>query len=138
MRQPSARAAKPANSTAFRLSTGRAPGNPKQTGQTFVFGGSPKRVEQEQKILVVVRSWTCTSRPMTGSYFARTAAEMSETVDIISDYSRAGPVDYGLLAGALRYFSNGISKNITSLPFASRTPVRKKCPPASGVESPET
>src|SRR5438132_13883619 len=30
-----------------------------------------------------------------------------------------------LLDGALRYFSKGISKYITSLPFASRTPVRK-------------
>src|SRR5437870_13808368 len=90
MRQPSARAAKAAKSTAFRLRAGRAPGNPKQTGQTFVFGGSPKRVEQEQNILVAVRSWTCTSSPMTGSYFARTAAEMSETVDIASDYSWGG------------------------------------------------
>src|SRR5881398_446387 len=35
------------------------------------FGGSPKRVEQPQKILVLVRSCTWTSRPMTGSYFAR-------------------------------------------------------------------
>src|SRR5216683_8430910 len=90
MRQPRAKAARPANSTAFRLSTGRAPGKPKQTGQTLVFGGSPKRVEQEQNILVAVRSWTCTSSPMTGSYFARTAAEMSETVDISSDYSWGG------------------------------------------------
>src|SRR5690349_19948805 len=102
MRQASARAAKPANSTAFRFNTGRAPGNPRQTGQTFVFGGSPKRVEQEQNTLAVVRSWTCTSRPMTGSYFARMAAALSETVDIITHYNLAEPVLYGLLVGALR------------------------------------
>src|SRR2546430_268708 len=47
------------------------PGRPRHTGQTFEFGGSPKRVEQPQKILVLVRSCTWTSRPMTGSYFAR-------------------------------------------------------------------
>ena len=53
--------------TASFESTGRAPGSPRQTGQTFVLGSSPKRLRQEQKSLVFVRSWTCTSRPMTGS-----------------------------------------------------------------------
>ncbi len=67
MRQFSAIAASVANSTAFLFSTGSAPGIPRQTGQTFVFGGAPKRVEQEQKILVAVSSWTWTSSPMTGS-----------------------------------------------------------------------
>ena len=67
MRQFSAIAASVANSTAFRFSTGKAPGMPRQTGQTFVFGAAPKRVEQEQKIFDAVRSCTCTSRPMTGS-----------------------------------------------------------------------
>src|SRR5713226_2676429 len=90
IRQFSAVAASTANSTTLRFRTGNAPGSPRQTGQTLVFGGSPKRVEQEQNILVAVRSWTCTSSPMTGSYFARTAAEMSETVDISSDYSWGG------------------------------------------------
>ena len=45
-----------ANSTTFLLSTGSAPGIPKQTGQTFEFGGAPNRVEHEQKILVAVNS----------------------------------------------------------------------------------
>ncbi len=30
-------------------------------------GGAPKRVEQPQKIFERVRSWTCTSSPITGS-----------------------------------------------------------------------
>src|SRR5205085_12208955 len=58
-------------STARLFRTGSVPGRPRHTGQTLVFGGSPKRVEQLQKILVLVRSGTWTSRPMTGSYFAR-------------------------------------------------------------------
>ena len=86
MRQFSAMAARTANSTALRFSTGRAPGNPRQTGQTLVLGGSPKRVEQEQKILDAVRSWTCTSSPMTGSYLARAATDVSGVVAINSDY----------------------------------------------------
>jgi hypothetical protein len=39
-------------------------------------------VEQEQKILVAVSSWTCTSNPMTGSYFARPDTELSTDVAI--------------------------------------------------------
>src|SRR5260370_39831741 len=60
-------------STARLLSTGRVPGKPRQTGQTLAFGGSPKRVEQPQKIFVRVSSWTWTSKPMTGSYLASTS-----------------------------------------------------------------
>jgi hypothetical protein len=56
MWQFSAIAARVANSTTFRFSTGKAPGIPRQTGQTWVFGGAPKRVEQEQNIFVTVRS----------------------------------------------------------------------------------
>ena len=56
MRHCSAIAASVANSTAFLLSTGSAPGIPRQTGQTFVFGRAPNRVEQEQKIFVTVKS----------------------------------------------------------------------------------
>lgn len=67
MRQFRAMAASVANSTAFLLRTGSAPGIPRQTGQTLVFGGAPKRVEQEQKILVAVSRWTWTSSPITGS-----------------------------------------------------------------------
>ena len=87
MRQFSAMPASTANSTAFLLSTGSEPGMPRHTGQTFVFGGLPKRVEQEQKILLAVRSWTCTSSPITGSYFARAATVESGVVTISSDYS---------------------------------------------------
>src|ERR1039457_125173 len=59
-----------ASSTASRLSTGSAPGRPRQTGHTLVFGGAPKPVGQPQKILVAVASCTWTSRPITGSYRA--------------------------------------------------------------------
>jgi len=48
---------------------GESAGRPRHTGQTLVFGGSPKRVEHPQKIFVRMRSWTWTSRPMTGSVF---------------------------------------------------------------------
>jgi hypothetical protein len=82
MRQFSAMAASVANSTAFLFNTGSAPGSPRQTGQTLVFGGSPKRVEQEQKILVAVSSWMWTSSPMTGSYLARAATDVSGVVTI--------------------------------------------------------
>src|ERR1700674_949593 len=91
MRQFRAMAASVANSTAFLFNTGSAPGSPRQTGQTLVFGGDPKRVEHEQKILDAVRSCTWTSRPMTGSYFELAAMEVSGVVTIKSDYkSRLG------------------------------------------------
>src|SRR6516162_6098086 len=76
-----------ANSTPCRFSTGSAPGNPRHTGHTLVFGGLPNSVEQPQKILVLVRSWTCTSRPITGSYFNCVATGASGVVTICSDYS---------------------------------------------------
>src|SRR5580765_2688625 len=129
MRQFSAMAARVANSTALRFNTGKAPGSPRQTGHTFVLGASPKRVEQEQNILVEVRSGTCTSSPITGSDLARADTEMSGVVAISGDY-KAGLQWEGprcrqfYLAGALRYFSSGISKYISSFPVASRTPVR--------------
>src|ERR1700758_51831 len=87
IRQFSAIAARVANSTALRFRTGRAPGMPRQTGQTFVLGGAPKRVEQEQKIFDAVRSCTCTSRPMTGSKAVPAVRETSAGVDIIGDYT---------------------------------------------------
>src|ERR1700680_3665296 len=93
MRQFSAMAARVAKSTALRLRTGKAPGMPRQTGQTLVLGDAPKRVEQEQKILVAVSNWTCTSSPMTGSYAAWAATEGWSEVDIPGDYNaraRAG------------------------------------------------
>src|SRR5712671_5405251 len=73
--QFSASAASVANSTARLFNTGRAPGNPRHTGQTLVLGGAPNLVEQPQNALVWVSSWTCTSRPITASYF-----EAAETV----------------------------------------------------------
>lgn len=82
-----ASAARVANSTALRLSTGNAPGRPRQTGQTLVLGGFPNFVEQEQKIFVAVRSWTWTSSPMTGSYLARAGVERSAGVAIEKYYS---------------------------------------------------
>src|ERR1700693_6301863 len=92
MRQFNALAASVANSTARRFSTGSAPGRPRHTGQTLVFGGSPKCVEQEQKILEAVRSWTCTSSPITGSYLARADTEMSGVVAISGDYKAASQI----------------------------------------------
>jgi hypothetical protein len=46
------------SSTAPRLSTGNAPGRPRQTGQTLVFGSAPYSTAQEQNILLRVLSWT--------------------------------------------------------------------------------
>ena len=43
-----------ARSTAARFRTGSTPGNPRQIGHTFAFGGAPKEVLQPQKILVAV------------------------------------------------------------------------------------
>jgi hypothetical protein len=63
----SASAAFVAMTAASRLKTGNAPGKPRQTGQVFVLGGDPNAVEQEQKILVLVKSCAWTSRPMTAS-----------------------------------------------------------------------
>src|SRR5919201_4737492 len=80
MQQCSAIAARTANSTALAFKTGKAPGNPRHTGHTFVFGGSPNRVEHPQKILVAVSSWTWTSRPITGSYFASTSRDSALVV----------------------------------------------------------
>src|SRR6266404_4663665 len=90
IRHSKAIAAKAANSTAFRFSTGKAPGSPKHTGHTLVFGGSPKRVEHEQKIFDAVSSCTWTSSPMTGSYFASKSSETAGVVAISRDYNFAG------------------------------------------------
>ena len=56
-----------AYSTARRFVTGSDPGRPRQTGQTSVFGGAPKRLGQPQNIFVSVESSTWVSRPMTTS-----------------------------------------------------------------------
>src|SRR4026208_1276270 len=68
-------------STARRLIVGSAPGSPRQTGQTWVFGGAPSYVvEQPQNIFEAVRSWQWTSMPMTASY--RSRAEAAAGVDV--------------------------------------------------------
>jgi hypothetical protein len=50
MRQSVARPVLMAYSTTLRLSTGSAPGSPRQTGQVWLLGALPKAVEQPQKI----------------------------------------------------------------------------------------
>src|SRR5205814_3587479 len=82
MRQFSAMAARTAKSTVFLLRTGSAPGSPRQTGQTFVFGGAPNAVEQPQKIFDAVSNCTWTSSPMTGSYLASSSGGMRVAVAI--------------------------------------------------------
>src|SRR3954471_17345840 len=84
--QFSAIAASVANSTAFLFSTGSAPGRPRHTGQTFVFGGAPNVVGQLQKALVAVSSWTWTSSPITTSYFWMAAESVSDAVAMDIDY----------------------------------------------------
>src|SRR5262247_4011127 len=71
MSQCSASPARTAYSTLFRFRTGRTPGMPRQTGQTWVFGDAPNFVGQPQKIFESVRSWQCTSSPITGSQRSR-------------------------------------------------------------------
>src|ERR671915_320154 len=61
-------AARAASRMASALGTGSAPGKPRHTGQTLVLGGSPNVVRLPQNILVRVRSWTCTSNPITVSH----------------------------------------------------------------------
>ena len=60
-----------ASSIALRFGTGSAPGKPRQTGQTSVFGGAPNhRAWHPQNIFDSVRSSTWVSIPMTSSYGA--------------------------------------------------------------------
>src|SRR5689334_16311496 len=86
MRQLIAIAASVANSIARRFSTGSAPGMPRQTGHTFVFGGAPNLLEHPQKIFVSVNSWTWTSSPMTAWYFARTSGVIDVALGIPSSF----------------------------------------------------
>src|SRR5919112_2072730 len=66
--QPRAMAPRTANLIASALGTGNAPGKPRHTGHTLLLGGSPNVVRLPQNILVRVRSWTCTSKPITVSH----------------------------------------------------------------------
>jgi hypothetical protein len=67
MSQPSASPTRIVDSTAVSLSTGRAPGSPRQVGQTWLLGSAPNSVAQPQNIFDAVPSSTCTSSPSTGS-----------------------------------------------------------------------
>ena len=64
---PSASPSRRAASTAARFARGRAPGSPRHTGHTWVFGSPPNVPGHPQNIFVAVFSSTCTSRPITGS-----------------------------------------------------------------------
>src|SRR5579859_3057401 len=64
-----------ARCTARALTTGSAPGSPRQTAQVCVLGGSPKDSSQPQNIFVRVFSWTWISRPITGSSSSIVGAE---------------------------------------------------------------
>ena len=72
--QFSARPILMAHSTPLALTTGSAPGSPSETGSMLVFGSAPKWAEEVENIFVSVASSTCTSRPITGSYFSSTSS----------------------------------------------------------------
>src|SRR5258706_14275435 len=84
--------ARVAISTTRLFKIGSVPGRPRQIGQVLLFGASPKRLEHAQKIFELVRSWTCTSNPITGSYLACTSgalptlsgADFTMTIEIIA------------------------------------------------------
>src|SRR3990167_771644 len=61
-----------AYSRARSLTTGNAPGRPRQTGHVRVLGASPNLFAQPQKIFVFVLNWRWTSNPITVSYFVFT------------------------------------------------------------------
>src|SRR5689334_20223588 len=72
-----------ADSTAASLTTGSAPGSPRHTGHTWVFGSAPNVVAQPQNIFVAVFSSTWVSSPRTGSY-AVTASSYGTTASRVS------------------------------------------------------
>src|SRR5690348_15931052 len=86
------------DSMAASFATGNAPGSPRHTGQTCVFGSAPKVVAQPQNIFEAVPNSTCVSRPMTGSYFASTSSYdsvvMSELRNACKD-GRGGRLEGG-------------------------------------------
>src|SRR5947199_3373514 len=76
---------------------------PRQTGQTLVLAGAPKRVEQPQKIFESVRSWQWTSSPMTGSYsMPIPAAIRAPGCASPADYSIGPVLEYAPVAGSFR------------------------------------
>ena len=66
-RQPNASAVRIASSIAFLFTTGSTPGIPWHTGHVCELGAAPNVVGQPQNIFERVRSWACTSSPMTTS-----------------------------------------------------------------------
>src|SRR3954451_2951269 len=72
MSQPSAIAIMSPKCTASAFVTGSVPGWPRQIGQVWTFGSSPKDSSQPQNIFVRVRSCTWISSPITGSQSAIT------------------------------------------------------------------
>ena len=50
--------------------TGSVPGCASTTGLTCVFGSAPNEILSPQKSLLLVRSWACTSNPITTSYLS--------------------------------------------------------------------
>ena len=66
------------DSMAASFGTGSAPGRPRHTGHTFVFGGDPNALRHPQNIFVAVESSTWHSRPITVSYAVTTTAYRGE------------------------------------------------------------
>src|SRR5688500_2042354 len=71
-----------ADSTATRLTTGIAPGRPRQVGQTWVLGSAPNSVGNPQNIFELVLSLTWTSRPIAGSNFSSDSVNESSVSEL--------------------------------------------------------
>ena len=67
---PTASPKRTAICTTARFSTGSVPGSPSTTGSVCSLGSAPNAADEPEKIFDRVASWTCTSRPMTASYFS--------------------------------------------------------------------
>jgi hypothetical protein len=67
MCEPTASPRRTAICTAARLSTGSAPGMPRQTGSVAALGWAPNAAGDQEKIFVRVASCTCASSPITAS-----------------------------------------------------------------------
>src|ERR1041384_6840699 len=107
MREPQARPARMALSTATRLITGSEPGWPRQTGQVSEFGGAPKRFSHPQNIFDRVESWTWTSRPMTDSQPAWAEAGRGSA---LATAGLLPPADRGLFPVEARRLLEGVGE----------------------------
>jgi len=84
--------------------TGKAPGNPKHTGQVFELGSSPKRVEQPQNIFDSVLSWAWISSPITASYLSLIDVSIGGLIESIASGSDQLPRRLGgRIAAALSF-----------------------------------